>query len=54
MCYHSQGGFTHDEVYQMPIYLRRFYFEELRKYKEEEQKEHDKAMQKARTRSRMR
>lgn len=52
MCYHSQGGFTHDEVYDMPIYLRSFYFEELRKYKEEEQREHDKAMQKSKARAR--
>ena len=51
MCYHSQGGFTHDEVYGMPVYLRHFYFKELQAFKEEEKKEHDKQNQKMKSKS---
>ena len=29
ICYHGGGGFTHKEVYNLPIWLRRFYFKEL-------------------------
>ncbi len=29
MVYHAKGGFTHKEVYNLPIWLRRFYFKEL-------------------------
>ena len=29
LCYHSQGGFTHDEVYFMPSSKRKFYLREL-------------------------
>ena len=43
MCYHSQGGFTHSEVYNMPVYLRNFYLKELEDAKEKEQKAYDKA-----------
>lgn len=31
MCYHGQGGFTWDEVYNLPIHLRRFYIMEINK-----------------------
>ena len=46
MCYHSQGGFTHDDVYSMPLYLRRFYVRLLVKAKKEEQAQMDKANKK--------
>ena len=42
MCYHSQGGFTHDDVYAMPVYLRNFYMQQLLKVKKEEKKQMDK------------
>lgn len=29
MLYMSRGGFTHTELYEMPVYLRNFYFREL-------------------------
>jgi len=29
MCYFGKGGFTHTEVYNLPIWMRRFYFKEL-------------------------
>jgi hypothetical protein len=34
LCYFSEGAFTFDAVYDMPIYLRRFYTQELVKQKE--------------------
>ena len=36
LIYFGKGGFTFDEVYNMPIYLRSFYYKRLEKqYKEE-------------------
>ena len=36
LIYFGKGGFTFDEVYNMPIYLRNFYYKRLEKqYKEE-------------------
>jgi hypothetical protein len=34
--YYSNGGFTHSEVYNMPIYLRAFYIKQLEDAKKEE------------------
>ena len=31
LCYHGQGGFTWEEVYNLPIYLRRFYIKQVTK-----------------------
>jgi hypothetical protein len=31
LIYFGKGGFTFDEVYNMPIYLRKFYFKRLEK-----------------------
>jgi len=31
LLYYAHGGFTHTEVYNMPIYLRRFYLKTLEK-----------------------
>lgn len=36
LVYHSNGGFTHDEVYSMPIYLRYFNLRMLSNQKEKE------------------
>ena len=38
LCYFSEGAFSFAEVYDMPIYLRRFYTQELVKQKENENK----------------
>ena len=43
MAYHSQGGFQWGDLYDMPVALRRFYWEKLMEAKEEEKKEMDKA-----------
>jgi|APSaa5957512576_1039674.scaffolds.fasta_scaffold267250_2 hypothetical protein len=42
LIYHGQG-FTHYDVYNMPVYLRRFYIETLIKQKKEEENEIKKA-----------
>ena len=44
--YHGEG-FTHSDVYEMPVYLRNFYYKELIKTKEKEKKEYDKATKKS-------
>lgn len=36
MIYNSNGGFTHDEVYAMPVFLRYFYLRMLIEQKEAE------------------
>lgn len=38
LCYHGKGGFTWSEVYEMPVWLRRFYIREInRKHNEDRQ-----------------
>jgi len=39
LIYNSNGGFTHDEVYTMPIFLRYFYLRMLIEQRENENKE---------------
>lgn len=36
--YASKGSFTYDDVYNMPVYLRNFYVDQLKKALEEEKK----------------
>jgi len=43
VCYHSQGGFTHNDVYGLPVYLRTFYYKQLVETKNKEKEEMDKA-----------
>ena len=43
MIYHSGGGFNHKDVYNMPVYLRNFYYKQLLDTKEEEAKQAKKA-----------
>ena len=38
LCYHGQGGFTWEEVYNLPIYLRRFYIQQINKVIQEKNK----------------
>jgi hypothetical protein len=44
LCYYSQGGFVHSDVYEMPVHLRRFYLHKLVAVKQEEAKQHEAAM----------
>ena len=39
LIYNSNGGFTHDEVYSMPIFLRYFYLRMLIEQREKENEE---------------
>lgn len=48
MCYYG-NGFTHSEVYSMPIHIRKFYYNKLSKAKEEEQKQLKKSQQQSTT-----
>ena len=38
LCYYGQGGFTHSEVYDLPITLRRFYINQIKKAVDEKNK----------------
>ena len=49
MCYYGEGGFTFDDVYTMPVNMRRFYFNELSEAKKKEHAE----MKKQQTKSRV-
>jgi len=42
LCYNSQGGFSHDEVYNMPIRYRRYYIQKLNENHEKQQEMLDK------------
>ena len=52
LCYHSQGAFTHGDVYSMPIFLRNFYTQQLIAAKKREQEAMDKANKKSSSASR--
>lgn len=36
ICFHGQGGYDWDTVYNMPIWLRKFTFSEIQRYHEEQ------------------
>ena len=43
LTYYGNGGFTHQEVYNMPIPLRKFYIQEILKALDEQKKGMEKA-----------
>lgn len=45
------SGFTHSDVYSMPVYLRNFYYKMLVKAKKEEKEQYDKASGKSNSQS---
>ena len=47
MIYYSNGGFTHTDVYDMPVYLRNFYYTKLIDTKKEETKQAEKIKNKS-------
>lgn len=47
LCYYGKGGFTWDEVYGLPIHLRRFYIQQVSKAIEERNKAEKGEMDKA-------
>lgn len=40
--FHGKGGYTWSEVYNMPIWLRKFTFQKIKAWYEEQNKENDK------------
>ena len=47
LTYHGGGGFTYSEVYNMPIYLRRYSIARINKHLEEKKKNQEEAQQEA-------
>ena len=37
--YHGNGGFVHSEVYNMPIWMRRFHIQKINKFLEKQNEE---------------
>lgn len=46
LCYYGKGGFTWEEVYNLPIYLRRFYIQQISKAIEAKNKAEQEAAKK--------
>ena len=44
--YHGNGGFTHSDVYNFPVWARNFYVSKIVDFKQEEKKAHDKEVRK--------
>jgi hypothetical protein len=43
LSYHSQGAFTQDIVYKLPVFLRIFYLKKLIEFKEKEKESMEKS-----------
>lgn len=41
LCYYGKGGFTWSDVYELPIYLRRFYINQVKKAVDEKNKQEE-------------
>ena len=44
LIYHSNGGFSYQDVYHMPVYLRSFYIGKLNKMFSDQKEDHEKQM----------
>tara|TARA_Y100000592_G_scaffold47323_1_gene75202 strand:- start:8654 stop:8860 length:207 start_codon:yes stop_codon:yes gene_type:complete len=40
--YHGGGGFKHEEVYNMPTWMRKFHLKKIQKFFEDQAKEQEK------------
>ena len=49
LIFHGNGGFTFSDVYNMPVWARKFYIGKIVEWKQEEQKAYDKANKKAKS-----
>lgn len=49
LCYYGKGGFTWEEVYELPIHLRRFYIQQITKAVEAKNKAEEEAGKKQST-----
>ena len=52
LIYHGNGGFTFSDVYNMPVWARKFYIQKIVDFKTEEKKHHDSEMKKAKSKGR--
>lgn len=43
ICFHGQGGYSWTEVYEMPLWLRKFTFQKVKEYYNKQNKEMEKA-----------
>ena len=43
LVFHGNGGFIHSEVYNMPIWLRKFHIQSINDFNEKQQADHKKA-----------
>ena len=43
LVYHGGGGFLHSEVYNMPIWMRKFHIQKINEHNEEQNKKIEKA-----------
>ena len=41
--YHGNGGFIHSEVYNMPIWMRRFHIDKINEFNKKQQEAQEKA-----------
>jgi len=46
LVYHGGGGFIHSEVYNMPIWLRRYHIHKINEWNKKQKEEQEKASQK--------
>ena len=44
--FYAKGGFTFSEIYDLPVYLRQFYYKRLVKQYDDDKKQYDKQMSK--------
>lgn len=52
LIYHGNGGFTFQDVYNFPIWVRKFYINKIIEFKQNEKEAHDKEMRKAKAKAR--
>jgi len=41
--YHGGGGFIHSEIYNMPIWMRRYHIQKINEYNKEQNKKQEEA-----------
>ena len=49
LVYHGGGGFIHSEVYNMPIWMRRFHIEKISEFNKKQNNEIDKISKKSKS-----
>jgi hypothetical protein len=52
LIYHGNGGFTWSDVYNMPVWARKFYINKIIEFKQEEKSANDKEAAKIRAKTR--